>query len=831
MYTGHRSFILETAVVLQAALLLLSSCTKSRDVTTPSGNDDPRTTSLDRDTDSLADVGTDTGSDTDSFSDVGTDTSGDTQSESLDTSSKMDTAPVVLERIPHPLSTGTSHTCYIDAQGDVWCFGSNDRGQLGNGDNHASFEPVEVQGLGESAVSVASGGAHTCALLNSGIVVCWGANTFGQLGQETDCNDAPFNMCESWRPLKVPNLSDDIVAIGAGEVHTCAVAVDGGVKCWGANGQGQLGIGPIEPESSYFTVTPTEVVNLGRGARAVALGNWHTCAILVDGGVACWGSNNKHLLGIADCEGCDFGEPQRVFEGDAVSVDTGKSHTCIALTNGDVVCFGESSFGEAGERPTAAVWVPTPTRLDASTEFVTDISLGDGFSCLLEESGRVRCFGYNRYGQAGIGLMSLEAPLDEAARIAEPAVAVEAGERHACALLESGGIQCWGSNQRGQLGDGTGGRPMKMALDTAVESVFAGFNTCVKTTTGEIWCAGITCAADENDAGSIDYTFSNIPVLMEGVPLDVTSLDEGHSHTCVQTVDQEVCCFGDNSYSQVGQTAVAYQDECQPVTDLLPGTAAIAAGENMSLALSDTGQIQSWGRYVWDYYVGDFGVYSHVVTAPMPPALAENISDATSISTGDDFSCAIRANGGIRCAEHRPELLSFVDVTGLPDDLSTVAVGDTHACVIDGDGDVWCLGDNSFGQLGNGESCEGTDAGCPNWRFPDSPVNPVEIPDTPVIALSSGGKHSCALTESGAVFCWGSNSSGQIGLGPSSNREPSPVLVPGLESDVVEIACGLRHTCARKNDGTVLCFGDNENGELGNGRFSYSTLPVNVLNQ
>jgi alpha-tubulin suppressor-like RCC1 family protein len=195
------------------------------------------------------------------------------------------------------IATGYYHTCALmDAVhgGGVKCWGSNYYGQLGDGTTTDRTTPVNVSGLTSGVVAIAAGGGHTCALMDAvhgGGVKCWGDNRFGQLGDGTTV--------ERHTPADVSELTSGAIVVAAGWCHTCAVTNGGGAKCWGANWNGQLGDGTVTRR-----FTPVNVSGLASGVVAVTAGGHHTCALTSGGGVKCWGTNTYGELGIGKIGYC-----------------------------------------------------------------------------------------------------------------------------------------------------------------------------------------------------------------------------------------------------------------------------------------------------------------------------------------------------------------------------------------------------------------------------------------------------------------------------------------------------------------------------------------------
>jgi alpha-tubulin suppressor-like RCC1 family protein len=191
-------------------------------------------------------------------------------------------------------SVGAEHVCAVTLSGGVKCWGSNNYGQLGDGTTTNRSSPVDVSGLTSGVVAVGAGDSFTCALITGGEVKCWGVNWDGQLGVSTVGDDCRGDPC-SKTPVSVPGLSG-VASLAVGSWHTC-VLVNDEVKCWGYNGEGQLGDGTDTSSSTPVVVTDTLTGSPLSGIAAVAPGASQTCALTSSGGVKCWGENWYGQLG------------------------------------------------------------------------------------------------------------------------------------------------------------------------------------------------------------------------------------------------------------------------------------------------------------------------------------------------------------------------------------------------------------------------------------------------------------------------------------------------------------------------------------------------------
>ena len=235
------------------------------------------------------------------------------------------------------VATGGSHTCVINqSDGSVSCWGANGSGQLGDGTSGGRDLPVKPVGLGTDIQDIAAGTAHSCAVTSAGALMCWGDGSEGQLGDNQRLVDRPA-------PVLVSGLTSGVKAVAAGSLHTCALMTNGTVKCWGLNDKSQLGDGTTARQ-----LTPKTVPGLAN-VTAIAAGAKHTCAIVSGGALKCWGANLSGQVGNGTFSPFSSKTPQDVIglSSGVTDVAGGDQHTC-AVVNGAVRCWGESGLGQLG---------------------------------------------------------------------------------------------------------------------------------------------------------------------------------------------------------------------------------------------------------------------------------------------------------------------------------------------------------------------------------------------------------------------------------------------------------------------------------------------------
>lgn len=359
-----------------------------------------------------------------------------------------------------------------------------------------------------------------------------------------------------------------------------------------------------------------------------------------------------------------------------------------------------------------------------------------------------------------------------------------AGGSHHCALTVSGGVNCWGYNATGQLGDGS--------------------------TTDRL-----------------------APVAVSGLSAGVSALAAGQNHTCA-LVAGGVQCWGGNHAGQIGADAVAvpYSAVPIPVPGLTSGVLALAAGADYNCALTNTPSVKCWGDNSGGQ-LGD-GLGGDGDSPPTPTPVSVDFSGVnpsggiTAIGTAYFHACAIDGSGAVFCwgwnnsgqlgdgtQTVQPKPVAMLAPQGMSG-VTKVVGGLEHSCALTGAGAVWCWGGNSENELGGG-----------NLSFSKTPI---AVPGLAgVVSLAAGLRHNCAVDGGGAVSCWGSNWFGEIGSAPELASSAPPQAVAGLASSMSGIALGDSHSCAVTLGGSMQCFGRNATGQLGDGGSTDRSAPGNVI--
>jgi len=697
------------------------------------------------------------------------------------------------------IAAGFQHTCAL-VNGGVQCWGQGSSGQLGTGSTASSLYPVAVQGLSSGVQAIASGNDFTCALTN-GAVKCWGNNGNGQLGNTASATPVSA-------PVQVQGLTSGVQSISAGSKHACAV-VNGAAQCWGLNSDGQLGNGTINSSA-----VPVAVTGLSTGVQALALGVSFSCAI-VNGGAQCWGINSSGQLGNTFTASSSTPGAVSGLTAGVQFIATGSNHGC-AVINGAAQCWGSNSNGQLGTGSVTATTSLTPVAVSGLTSGVQNISAGGSHSCAVV-NGAIQCWGYNFSGQLGNGLTT-QIPSPVSAGLTG-VTALASGINHNCAVA-NGIIQCWGQNTYGQLGNNATATIVASAVATVGitggrQMIAVGANHTCALINGGVQCWGLNSSGQ---LGNSSLTSSNTPVQVLGLTSGVQAISAGQTHTCA-LVSGGVQCWGANSSGQLGVAAATTQSTTPiAVTGLSSGVQAIAAAYGNTCALVNGG-VQCWGVNT-NSELGN----NSVTQSNSPVAVTGLTSNVSSISAGYSHSCAI-INGAAQCwgknttgqLGNNSSAVSAipVQVQGLTSGVQYISAGGFHSCAIV-NGGAQCWGYNLYGQLGNSLTADSL-----------IPVN-VSSLLAGVQQLTLGRTFSCALG-AGKAYCWGYGGDGEIGNGSTANVN-IPTQVQVLSGNIQGIYTGgtASHACSLLS-GSAQCWGFNSSGQLGNNTITNSSTPVSTV--
>ncbi|HEY5974547.1 MAG TPA: chitobiase/beta-hexosaminidase C-terminal domain-containing protein, partial [Geobacteraceae bacterium] len=645
--------------------------------------------------------------------------------------------------------------------------------------------PVQVNGL-STVTAIAAGYRHTVALKDDGTVWAWGDNSGGQLGDNSTT--------QQLTPVQVTGITN-VTTVAAGSFFTLAVKNDNTAWAWGSNASGQLG-----DDSTTNRLTPTQVSGLTNGI-AITAGAGHTMALKSDGTVWAWGSPDNGQLG--------YDNTQKMPLQSLINLDATPPQTIADTPGGS---YGSSQTVQLSCSDTlsgcAGTWYTTdgsdPTT--ASTLYTGAIGIG--------QTTTLKYFSRDSAGNSeAIQSQTYTLPV-------QYSLALTVTGNGAVTSTPLPDMACTGACSR-PYDQGT---IVTLVPRAASGSYFGGWSGCDSV-------AGAVCSVTMASAKSVTASFA-------AYPSGAVAIAAGKDHSVELKTDGTVWAWGDSSSGQLGNGGTAQRNS--PVqTSGLASVSAVAAGSFHTLALQNDGTIRAWG------YNGNGRLGDGTVAAKTTPVQVIGITNATAIAAGGNYlstpsghSLALLADGTVMAWGSNnvgqlgngltADSLVPVTVPGL-NSVVAIAAGADHSMALKNDGTVWAWGAEENGRLGNNVTT-GTARRTPVQVTIDATNTPL----TGVIAIACGGTHSLALRRDGTVWAWGANGSGQLGTGLTGQSAfATQVLTPGggALNGIAAIAAGGWHSLALDGSGSVLAWGDNYDGQVGdNYASSKELLPVPVLN-
>jgi len=714
---------------------------------------------------------------------------------------------VLAGKIVVSVSAGDEYSLARCSDGTLVAWGYNSNGQLGNNSTTDSSAPVLVTKTGvlagKTVVSVATGAYHSLALCSDGTLVAWGANWDGELGNNSTTDSSVPVLVTKTGVL----AGKKVVSVSAGCGHSLALCSDGTVAAWGWNGNGQLGNNSTTDSSVPVLVTQSGVL-AGKTVVSVASGYSHSLALCSDGTVAAWGYNGDGELG--DNSTTDSSIPVLVTQSGVlagktvVSAAAGAYHSLALCSDGTVAAWGYNGDGELGNNSTTDSSVPVLVTQSGvlAGKTVISVAAGQYQSLALCSDSTVAAWGYNGDGELGNNSTtdsSVPVLVTQGGVLAgKTVVSVAAGYDHSLALCSDGTVGAWGWNNKGDLGSGT--TQSNVPVLVTQSGVLTG-KTMVSVAAGDqhslALCSDGTMAAwggnDKGELGNNSTTDSSVPVLVtqSGVLMGKTVVsiaaggDLGASHSLALCNDGTVAAWGSNGNGELGNDSTTDSNEPVLVTQsgVLVGktVVSVAAGASHSLALCSDGTVAAWG--------------------------SNGNGELGNDSTTDSNEPVLVTQSGV-----------LVGKT-----VVSLAAGASHSLALCSDGTMAAWGVNGYGELGNDMTADSSE--------PVMVTQSGVLAGKTVVSIAAGHMHSLALCTDGTLVAWGYNSNGQLGNN-STTDSSVPVLVTKsgvlAGKTVVSVAAGGYHSLALCSDGTVVAWGSNGDGELGNNSTTDSSVPVLV---
>jgi alpha-tubulin suppressor-like RCC1 family protein len=689
----------------------------------------------------------------------------------------------------------------------LFSYGNNGVGGFGDGTLVSSDIPVQEMSKSHGWTQISYNGGTSAAIGNdgygsqlNGFLWMWGFNGNGQLGDGTTVDKSS--------PVQTIAGGLDWKSVSVGQSHTTSIKTDGTLWVWGDNAAGQLG-----NNSTTNTSVPTQL--LGReilegvvtqvaasGFSGAAIKNdntlwvwgltgsssnvpiqnvmggtdwsqtsggfYHTAAIKLDGTLWLWGNDNYGQLG--DGSNSYPPSPVQTIAGGTnwKQVSCGYQHTAAVKTDGTLWMWGRNDLGQLGDDSTTHKSSPVQT-IATGTDW-SQVACGRHYTAAIKTDGTLWMWGQDNYGQLGdADIANKSSPGQTVAGGTNWSQVAANGGRHGAAIKNDGTLWTWGFNSSGQLGNGTG-----ISAGSPAQTISGGTN----------W-SQVSC---------------------------------GYNNTMAIKADGTLWVWGDNTGGYLGDGSNT--NRSSPIQTIIGGTtwqAVSCGGTGNTLAVKTDGSIWSWG---WNGN-GQLGNGTTTPTtapahnAPTPTWLHSSGGYLHTAAIKPDHSLWVWGNNtygqlgnGTTASESNP-----IQTTAGGTNWKQVSCGYHHTAAIHLDGSLWTWGENSAGQLGNGTTVNTSNpiqtiGGGNNWKF-----------------VVCGHHHTAAIKNDGTLWLWGDNTAGQLGDGTTvGTSSPTQTILGGFTWKAV--ACGTDHTAAVKTDGTTWAWGNNFNGQLGNGVTVNSSAPV-----
>lgn len=687
------------------------------------------------------------------------------------------------------MSVSEFQICRINLVNELYCWGQNTRGQVGNGTLLPVATPTRIDNLSTYTEVSTSEGEHTCAITTAGDLKCWGYNFNGQLGNGTTTDLLTPGIIDSGTQYKM---------VSTGENHTCAITTMDELKCWGDNAQGQLGDGTTNERS-----TPI-VVDGGISYLSISAGRFSTCGITSGFALRCWGLNSNSQLGLGDTT--NRLSPTVVDPGVSYSsISLGYNHVCgIMQTTLQLKCWGSGTNGKLGNG--SLVNRSTPGLVDMAVSFLS-VELGFNHTCAVTSTNELKCWGNNNNGQLGDGSLTdryLPAIVNPGVQYQR----INSSNLRTCAITVGNRTQCWGSNTYNLVAsEPTRQLTPRLINDSRIyQQISASRESTWGISEGQLFVWGLLM---NNSIGPI-YTLPK-RIQTPEIPAFIAA---GSDHQCFISTSKKLFCRGSNAFGQLGIGSISTYETDFLSVDASESYDLVSVGVEHTCAVTESQNVKCWGQNSSGQLGNGTTINSSV---PQTVTLGFSISK---VATASGTSCALNLTGQVYCWGASPtgQLGNNTTTTSLVpvqvSDLSTftdIKAGAARFCGTNSDQRIRCWGSRLNGGLGNGVSG-------------DSLIPEFVSGSQLYTKVSAGSFNSCGLTVSSQLYCWGANTTGKIGDGSTTTRN-TPVLIDASENYIDHTVNDL-HACGLLSSGRVKCWGSTQASATGTGAIRNILNPV-----
>lgn len=667
------------------------------------------------------------------------------------------------------MSFGEEHGCLIYTNNNLYCWGDNQYGQLGNNSSYDSAQPVLVGG---GYIKVSANGTHTCAIKTDNTLWCWGNNSSGQLGVN---NTTTYRTPQQVDPAPSPATYSKVAT---GHRHTCGIITPAQtLKCWGDNQWGKLGDGTTIQRNAPVNIDTVEFTSISAGYS-------HTCGIIIGNTLKCWGANDDWQLGDSTLPNQPLPYPIDVAN-TYKFISAGAFGNCAITLADDLKCWGINYNGEAGD---IANFYGIPTIVDPGVKY-SYVSMGielnnyEPHSCGVTTGNTVKCWGGDggkgRIGMGKTWSYFLPTAVDPNAEYTK----VFAGSYNSCGLSFAGIPKCWGSSGESQSLsiESVIKTPTTFYPEKSFKSVWLDRGGCAIDSLDKAWCWG---SPDSSEPESIL------------IRRDPANIFMAATSKCLLQLNGTLKCYQTGGWVDV-DPGVTYK--------------SLSQGSNHYCGITSLDYLKCWGTN-WSGQVGD-GTTTNVTA----PKRIDDPNTYKKVSAGNGHTCAIGTNNKVKCwgqggvgqlgdgtSTQRESPTPIADPGGY--DYTDISAGFWISCGVTTTNLVQCWGDNQQGQLGNGTTVS---------RATPGPVNdPLGVGYSRV---STGYNYACAITTTNKLYCWGENvytflglntPASFLGTGNYNARETAPVATdPSVDYSQVYLSNGHRTACAITIGQKLKCWG------------------------